>query len=88
MDFDKLSEKWEAERLFWSASGRPDTFDLEEAGYGYDSYQKMVKQHSDTYSGDWVRAEDYQRDVEVLERRIRELEQNWYNCLGGRSLGD
>jgi hypothetical protein len=73
MDFDKLSDRWEAERVFWSAPNRPDTYDLEETGNGYVSYPRMAKQHSDTYNGEWVSAEDYHRDVEALEKQVAEL---------------
>lgn len=64
---------WEQENLFWSAPGRPDTYDIEHAGYAYSDYREMVKQKNlPFYHGDWVRAEDYRRDVERLERLLWE----------------
>lgn len=71
MDFDKLSEKWEDEKTFWSAPGRPKTWDMEEPGQDYSGRTKMVEQE-DLY-GEWVRAEHYRRDVEALEKKVTEL---------------
>lgn len=63
----------EQDHLFWSAEGRVDTYDLEEPGNGYTGWPKMVKQQpSAYYHGDWVRAEDYRRDIERLENILKE----------------
>ncbi len=66
---------WQAEKDFWSTRS-VDTFDLEYRG-NYTTYQVLAKQSPDfvnTFHGDWVRSEDYRRDVERLEQRIKELE--------------
>jgi hypothetical protein len=75
MNFDDFSANWDAEKAFW-ADRDIETFSLEETG-GYCSYRYMVKQNytrDNGYWGDWVRSEDYRRDVEKLEARIKELE--------------
>ncbi len=72
MNFDSFSAKLDAENAFWSAAGRPDTYDFEDHGTGYMSYPKMEKQYSKTYWGDWVKAEDYRNHVERLENLLKE----------------
>lgn len=69
MSFDHM----EQEHLFWSAEGRADTYDLETFSSAYQSYQEMIKQQpSPYYHGDWVRSEDYRRDIERLESILKE----------------
>jgi hypothetical protein len=63
----------EQDHLFWNTDGRTDTYGLETFNYCYNSYQEMVKQQpSPYYHGDWVRAEDYRRDVERLEQLLKD----------------
>lgn len=67
---------WDREMAFWTSS-EVDTFDLEESGSGYYSYRTMEKQPrvgvDNRYCwGDWVRSEDYRRDVEALEKQLAE----------------
>ncbi len=73
MNFDDLSAKWEAEKLFWTGRN-VETFDLVFVSQGYTGDSRMEKQYGDTYQGEWVRSEDYMRDVARLEQRIKELE--------------
>ncbi len=68
---------WQAEKDFW-AGREIDTFDLEDRG-NYTTYQVLAKQPKpdsvNTFCwGEWVRSEDYRRDVERLEQRVKELE--------------
>ncbi len=72
MDFSSFSAKLDAENAFWTAANRPDTYDLEDHGTGYMSYPKMEKQHSKTYWGDYVKSEDYRRDLERLEKLLKD----------------
>ena len=64
----------EQDNLFWLAPDRPDTYDIEETSSSpYGSYRNMVKQETQPFfHGDWVRAEDYRRDVERLEKLLKE----------------
>ncbi len=73
MNFDDLSTKWQAERIFWTGRN-VETFDLVFVYQGYAGDNQMEKQYGDTYQGEWVRSEDYMRDVARLEQRIKELE--------------
>ena len=73
MDFDAFSAQLDAEKAFWSAANRPDTYDFEDTVRGYSSFAQMVKQpRSVTYQGDYVKAEDYRRDVERLEKLLKD----------------
>ncbi len=65
------SEEWEREKAFWAAPGRADTYDKEHCG-GYSEASEMVKQKSGV-SSEWVRAEDYRRDVEAAEAEVARL---------------
>jgi hypothetical protein len=76
-DFDSFSAKLDAENAFWAAANRPDTYDIEFAGYAYSDYREMVKQKNEPYyHGDWVKADDYRRDIERLEKLLKDIELN------------
>jgi hypothetical protein len=73
MNFTELSEKWDLENAFWNARERADTYDLVEPGQDYTGWPTMEKQcPTEFYRGDWVKAEDYMRDVERLEKLLRD----------------
>lgn len=71
------AEDWEAEKVFWERHKTTKCYDLEHDG-GYLGSSSMVEQDPDKIPGqpgDYVKAEDYRRVVEALEKRIAELEQ-------------
>jgi hypothetical protein len=73
MDFDAFSANLDAENTFWAAPNRPDTYDIESAGYAYSDYREMVKQKTESYfHGEYVKADDYRRDVERLEKLLKD----------------
>jgi hypothetical protein len=65
--------EWEQEVAFWSTCN-VDTYDIESGGSCYSDYREMVKQKpehdSPGFHGDWVRAEDYQKDIEELRDKV------------------
>lgn len=70
-----MHDKWLADKAFWSTPGRPSTFDIEDCGSGYLSYRDMVKQPMvEGYPGEYVLTEDYRRDVESLESKLKSAE--------------
>lgn len=63
----------EKENEFWATHLVDETFDLEDCGSPYSRYQNLVKQKTAPFfHGDWVRAEDYRRDIERLENTLKE----------------
>lgn len=70
---EEAPSEWDIERVFWDTCA-VDTYDLEHQG-GYDSYNAMVKQKpGHLTAGEWVRAEDYRRDLAAAKARIAEAD--------------
>lgn len=68
---------WDREKAFWEAQPRAAMYNLETVGRNYMTYEKLIEVErlpdgSFSYFGDWVRAEDYRRDVEALEKQLAE----------------
>lgn len=66
---------FEAEKTFWEGAVRADQYNLETVGRAYLQYETLVKVERKTDGsfpcfGDWVRAEDYRKDVEALEQQV------------------
>lgn len=73
MNYDSLQEKWALENAFWNSRERAETYCMEDHGSGYMTYPKMEKQyHTEWYRGDWVKSEDYMRDIERLEKLLKD----------------
>lgn len=60
---------WEREKRFWK-DHPVDRFDLNDPGPEYEWTPKMEKSYSGF--GEWVRAEDYRKAIELLETKLEQ----------------
>lgn len=70
-----MSDEWKLEKAFWEAQPRAAMYNLETVGRAYMTYETLIEVERlpngrFDYFGDWVRAEDYRRDVEELEKQV------------------